>query len=259
MFILGIDTATDILGLAIVENGKMIIDYKIQKKDFTHSAMIILALKNILTMAGVSMERFDAIAVSIGPGSFTGLRIGLATAKGLVFALSIPIVGVNTLESYSFSQKLPPGILCPIVKARKGEYYYTLYQKKKRNDTLFRIAPFLCRDWSSIKEKILLLNQPVYIFGQGLQEIIDSDKNDKISGNIYCLFKEQEPPGAVNVALIGSERVNCQKVDNAATLSPFYIRKSAAEITIEKRVKKKKKIIYHEQKKRNEKHNHFRD
>ena len=240
MFILGIDTATDILGLAIVENGKMIIDYKVQKDDSTHSAMIIPALKNILTMAGLSMESIDAIAISIGPGSFTGLRIGLATAKGLALALSIPIVGVNSLEAYAFSQETPPGILCPMVKARKGEYYYTLYRKNNQNDHPCRVTPFMCRDWSSIKEKILLFHQPVYIFGQGLQEIPGTDHRNQIPGNIHFLFREQEPPGALNVALIGSERMHDQKHDDAATLSPFYIRKSTAEMTIEKQLKTKK-------------------
>jgi len=121
MYILGIDTTTDILSLAIVQNDRMLIDYKMQIEGFTHSAIIIKALQNILAMAGLSLEKFNAIAVSIGPGSFTGLRIGLATAKGLVFALSLPIIGVNSLESYAFSRKFLPGILCPMVKARKGE------------------------------------------------------------------------------------------------------------------------------------------
>ena len=93
-----------------------------------------------------------------------------------------------------------------------------------------RMVPYQCEDWTSIKEKILLLNQPVYVFGQGLQEITGNDKKNRLVENIYYGFKEQEPPGAVNVALIGSKRLHQNQLDNAVTLSPFYIRKSAAEI-----------------------------
>ncbi len=229
MVILGIDTATDVLNLAIIKNEKIIIDYKIQKEGITHSAIIIPVLKNILCMAGLRLESLEGIAVSIGPGSFTGLRIGLATAKGLAFSFSIPIIGVNTLESYSFSRKDLPGILCPMMKARKGEYYFTLYRKENSYDDLIRINRYQCKYWLSIKEKLLELNQPVYIFGQGLMEIMENEKRKKSLSNIHFLFREQDLPGAANVALIGERRISREQADDIYSLSPFYIRKSTAE------------------------------
>ncbi len=231
MKILGIDTATDVLNLAITDNGKIVADYKIEKEKMTHSASIIPVLKDILDITGLGLRDIDGIAVSIGPGSFTGLRIGLATAKGLVFSLSIPIVGVNTLEVYASGWKgLLSGILCPMVKARKGEYYFTLYQKGENGDDLYRIKPYQCKDWLSIKEELLLHHQPVYIFGHGLREIIENKESNNCLENIYFMFKEQEPPGAANVALIGEKKISQKETDSVFDLSPFYIRRSAAEI-----------------------------
>ncbi|MFW5788210.1 MAG: tRNA (adenosine(37)-N6)-threonylcarbamoyltransferase complex dimerization subunit type 1 TsaB [Halanaerobiales bacterium] len=231
MKILGIDTATDVLNLAITDKGKIVADYKIEKEKMTHSAIIIPVLKDILDITELGLRDIDGIAVSIGPGSFTGLRIGLATAKGLVFSLSIPIVGVNTLEVYASNWKrLLPAILCPMVKARKGEYYFTLYQKRKNGDDLYRIKPYQCKDWFSIKEELLLLRQPVYIFGYGLREIIENKNGDNCLENIHFMFNEHEPPGAANVALIGEKKIFLKETDSVLELSPFYIRKSAAEI-----------------------------
>ena len=125
MKILGIDTATDILNLAIIENKTVVYDFKINKAGFTHSAILIPFIENIINFAGYKLNEFDVIAVSIGPGSFTGLRIGLATAKGLSFSLAVPLVGINTLEAYAVQWKDLTGILCPITNRRKGEYYFT--------------------------------------------------------------------------------------------------------------------------------------
>lgn len=234
---MGIDTATNVFNMAIIDNGKIIVDYRIQKEGITHSAIIITVLKNILDITGLGLESLKGIAVSIGPGSFTGLRIGLATAKGLAFSLSIPIIGVNTLESYSFSWKDLPGILCPMIKARKGEYYFTLYQKEQNNDDLTRIEKYQCKDWLSIQEKLLELDQPVYIFGQGLIEIVGNENRNNFLSNIHFLLREQDPPGAANIALIGKVRILKEQTDDVFNLSPFYIRKSTAEIEKEERNK----------------------
>jgi tRNA threonylcarbamoyladenosine biosynthesis protein TsaB len=254
LVILGIDTATDILNLALVENGKMVIDCKIQKAGLTHSALIIPALKDILNIASWGFDKLEGIAVSIGPGSFTGLRIGLATAKGLVFALSIPVIGVNTLESYASNWKTLPGILCPMVKARKGEYYFTLYRRKTNGNNLLRIVPYQCQDWFTIKKNLFLLNQPIYIFGYDLMEIMENEQRSNGSKNIHFMFKEQEPPGAITIALIGEKKIYQKQNDNVLTLSPFYIRRSTAEIKRKVRVGVKEGYL-----KQSERENNFRD
>ncbi len=230
MKILGIDTATNVLNLAIIENRKMIADYMMEKEGTTHSAIIVPALKNIINLTGYKLNELAGIAVSIGPGSFTGLRIGLATAKGIAFSLSIPVIGVNTLESYALSWKDLPGILCPVVKARKGEYYFTFYLKKENSDNLIRIEDYQCKNWINIKEKLLKLAKPVYVFGHGLIEVTESKKINYYPDNIHFIIREQDPPGAVNIALMGERRISKGEKDDIFELSPFYIHRSSAEV-----------------------------
>ncbi|HNR65829.1 MAG TPA: tRNA (adenosine(37)-N6)-threonylcarbamoyltransferase complex dimerization subunit type 1 TsaB, partial [Atribacterota bacterium] len=102
MNILGIDTTAEVLNLAIINKGRFIVDYRINTAEKTHSALILPLFKNMLSFTGIELKTVEGVAVSIGPGSFTGLRIGLSTAKGIAFSLSIPIIGINTLESYAF-------------------------------------------------------------------------------------------------------------------------------------------------------------
>ncbi len=236
MKILGIDTSTDIFNLALIENGRVTADYKIDKEGLTHSSLMISCLKDILRITDSSLKKLDGISVSIGPGSFTGLRIGLATAKGLAYSLSLPITGINCLDSYSLSQKNLPGILCPMIKARKDIYYFTLFNRTDHSNALNRIDNYQCVNWFTIQEKIaaLALNHPVFIFGFGLQDIVKRENNHEKLCNIFFVDREQEPPGAVNVALIGEERMSRKQYDDLFLLSPFYIHKSSAEIKLGK-------------------------
>jgi len=228
--ILGIDTTTDVLNLAITINGVMSFDFMMKREGITHSAIMIPTLKNMLRLTEVKLNELEGIAVSIGPGSFTGLRIGLATAKGLAFSLSIPIAGVNALDSYALQWKELPGILCPIIRARKGEYYFTFYKKRKNNDDLIRIEDYQCIDWFGIKEKLFKFNESIFILGYGLTEIKENNETEQTPKNIHFIIREQEPPGAINVALIGEKKILKKEIDNIFDLSPFYIRKSAAEV-----------------------------
>jgi len=232
VIVLGIDTSTDILDLAISNNDKIIVNYRMYKKKVTHSAIIIPVLQDALKTAGLNLKELEGISICIGPGSFTGLRIGLATAKGLSFSLSLPIVGINSFESYAFNwRSMLSGIFCPIIEARKDEYYYTLYQN---NNSLIRIKPFQCRKWSLIKKELVLLKKQVYVFGSGLNEIIKGKEDDVCLENVHFLNKEQDSPGAVNIALIGERMLSNYEDHDLLTLSPFYIRKSAAEIKKDK-------------------------
>jgi len=189
----------------------------------------------MLRLTEGKLNELEGIAVSIGPGSFTGLRIGLATAKGLAFSLSIPIAGVNALESYALRWKELPGILCPIIRARKGEYYFTFYKKRKNNDNLIRIEDYQCTDWFGIKEKIFKFDESIFIFGYGLTEIIENNETNQYPNNIHFIIREQDPPGAINIARIGEKKILKKENDNIFDLSPFYISKSGAEVKKEKK------------------------
>jgi tRNA threonylcarbamoyladenosine biosynthesis protein TsaB len=230
LIVLGIDTTTEVLNLAITKNGVISFDFMMKREGMTHSANLIPTLQNMLKLTEVKLNELEGIAVSIGPGSFTGLRIGLATAKGLAFSLSIPIAGVNALQSYAQRWKELPGILCPLIRARKEEYYFAFYKKSKNNDDLIRIEDYQCMDWFAIKKKLFKFDKPVFIFGYGLTEIIENNETNKYPNNINFIIRKQEPPGAINIALIGEKKILKKENDNIYDLSPFYIRKSGAEL-----------------------------
>jgi tRNA threonylcarbamoyladenosine biosynthesis protein TsaB len=226
---LGIDTAAKILNLAIIDNGEIIADYKVNTVKGTHSSLILPLLESMLKLNGIKPKQLEGIAVSIGPGSFTGLRIGLSTAKGLAFALSIPIIGINTLESYAFKWMDLPGKLCPIIRARRGEYYFTIFQKKNKNLSI--LENYQCTEWIKIKKKLLSFHGNVYAFGFGLRDIIKEEKIDKSKNieNIYFLTSNQGISSAVSVALIAEKKILAKDYDDINRLSPFYIKKSPAE------------------------------
>lgn len=203
----------------------------INKPGFTHSSILVPSLKNIMEINEIDLIELDGIAVSIGPGSFTGLRVGLATAKGLAFSLSIPIIGVNSLEAYALRWKELPGILCPIIKARKDDYYFTFFKNYKHNNCLSRIEEYQCLNWSSISNILGKYKEQIFIFGQGLLEILRNKKNNICrNDNIKFIIREQDPPGAKYIALIGEQKISRNERDNIYEMSPFYINKSEAEI-----------------------------
>jgi tRNA threonylcarbamoyladenosine biosynthesis protein TsaB len=184
-----------------------------------------------MKIAEINLNELDGIAVSIGPGSFTGLRVGLATAKGLAFSLSIPIIGVNSLEAYALRWKELPGILCPIIKARKDDYYFTFYQKERNNENLIRIEEYQCLNWTKISQIFAKYKEQIFVFGQGLLEILRYDKDRYYhNNNVTFIVREQDPPGAKYIALIGDKKISKSVKDNIYEMSPFYINKSGAEL-----------------------------
>ncbi|MDD4362881.1 MAG: tRNA (adenosine(37)-N6)-threonylcarbamoyltransferase complex dimerization subunit type 1 TsaB [Atribacterota bacterium] len=228
MKILGIDTSTNIMGLSIVEENKILVNCMLQKPGITHSSSLIPFLKNMLDFQGIELKDLAGIAVSVGPGSFTGLRIGLSTAKGIAFALSLPMVGINSLEAYSAKYMNLQGILCPIIKARKDEYYFTFYNNEK-DKRLLRIEEYQCDNWLNIREKINKLKQQVYIMGDSLEDLLSFEKKADQYKAIHFIFQKQDPPGAAIIALMGEEKIKEKEYDDLFQIVPFYIGKSLAE------------------------------
>src|SRR5918996_451671 len=139
MIILGIDTATAIASVALVEDGKLTAE-EIQNnpgKSSTgtvaqprgnHAEIVLPLIQSILTHARVAVADLSGIAVSIGPGSFTGLRVGLATAKGIAYECGLPLVGVSTLHANAARVPNFDGIICSLLDARKNEVYFALFR-----------------------------------------------------------------------------------------------------------------------------------
>lgn len=126
MLVLAIDTATRSCGVALVEGDSLLGEY-VEGAHLSHSSRLMPMVHTLLSVSGRDKRELDGLAVTIGPGSYTGLRIGLATAKVMAAVLGIPVAAVNTLEALAFSAGIPDYPVCPMIDARRGRVYTGLY------------------------------------------------------------------------------------------------------------------------------------
>jgi tRNA threonylcarbamoyladenosine biosynthesis protein TsaB len=135
--ILGIETATQICGVALCQDGKLVGEYRLNIKN-VHAGMLIQYVRRLLADSRLKTADLDAIAVSIGPGSFTGLRIGLASAKGLAFAHEHPVVGVPTLQALASQAPVAQGLIAALLRSRAKEYYGALFERVDFTDRMLQ-------------------------------------------------------------------------------------------------------------------------
>lgn len=241
MRILGIDTSTNHGSVAIAEDGRLLSE-SLLPFDSSYSKTLINSLDGLLEKCKIGINDIDGFAVSIGPGSFTGLRIGLATCKGFHLATGKPIIPVGTLDAIteSFfpdsgflnSSLLTPHselLLCPIIDAKKGEVYASLYKYEKgmikKVEADMVVSPeVLCR---KIKE-------PTIFFGDCIKSYGDFIKN-KLNGLAYFYNDGQNKSVAASIALLGGKIIERGDIEDSAALKPKYIRRSEAEIKLEEK------------------------
>jgi len=126
-FILNIETATKNCSVSIAKNGETIICREIAEEGYSHAEKLHVYIEEVIAEAGVAIEDLVAVAVSQGPGSYTGLRIGVSAAKGLCFALNIPLIAVDTLQTLASQAKVSEGKIIPMLDARRMEVYSEVF------------------------------------------------------------------------------------------------------------------------------------
>ncbi len=217
MKILGIDTATDILGVALTEDKELIVESRSNIKR-AHAEKLINTIEKVLSEVKLKPQDLDGIAVSIGPGSFTGLRIGLAAVKGLAFAADIPVASVPTLDALVLQTQFYPHQIRPLVKAQGDEAYTALYHFEK--GILSRDSGYQVIDINNIseliKEKTLVLN----IGMKNLENFIpeETEKSIEIAPQEFC------KTSGYAVARIGYEKLFKNDVEDIDNLEPFYLK-----------------------------------
>jgi tRNA threonylcarbamoyladenosine biosynthesis protein TsaB len=174
MIWLGIETANTPLSIAIVRDGKVVAEM-VQNIKLTHSAGAMPAIEEILARVGLQASDLDAIAVSEGPGSYTGVRIGVTLAKTLAWTLQIPLVGVASLKALAANAALYNGLICPIFDARRGNVYTAVYQgvtlESLVEDHHAHIADLLER-LKALDAPILFIGTDVDIFWDNIVEVL---------------------------------------------------------------------------------------
>ena len=224
MLVLAIDTTSLVSSVALVSQKSLIGEITL-KTHKTHSERLMPHIVDLLEKAEISKEDLTAVAVSIGPGSFTGLRIGLATAKALAFALKIEIIGVPTLAAMAFGCPSPGILLAPIFDAKKGNVYHALY-KWKKGEMLEIQAPRVISIEKVISEHSRA-SEPVMFMGEAAE--LYNDRIISGGDNLLLAPPQVIMPRAANVGLLGIKLIVGGITNDAMTLEPLYIRISEAE------------------------------
>lgn len=233
MKILGIDTSTKICSLGLVEEMDILAEYNLSSYYQKTSSILVFAIKDILEGVGLKLSDIDGIAVSIGPGSFTGLRIGLGVAKGLSYATSLPLLAIPTLDALAFSLKGIPFLVCPILESKRDEIYSAVFREV---DGLNKIIDYNCEDINSLLAKLSFLKEKIVFIGEGIKKYRKTIEG-KLGRNALFVGPHLALPRGVNVAFLGLEKLKKGEEENIHTLSPLYLKKSEAEIIWEKKYK----------------------
>jgi tRNA threonylcarbamoyladenosine biosynthesis protein TsaB len=221
--ILGLDTSTEILGLALLREGRVVSSLSLAVGR-SHSEKLPGTLDRFLSEAGALVTDLSGMAVSIGPGSFTGLRVGLSLAKGMTSTLGLPLVGVQTLKALAWRyrpSRLPIGA---ILDARKGEVFYSLFEE--REGKLERKTPDSALSPEALANEI---RDPTLFVGSGVRVYGDFLQNRLGSLAIYA-SPNPESPDPADIAYLGWQRLRKGERDDLEALEPVYIRASDAEL-----------------------------
>ena len=213
--ILSIETATKVCSVALHRKGVLIGSQELflEKSHATHLAVMI---KQLLSNCQVEMKDLDAVAVSKGPGSYTGLRIGVATAKGLCYALEVPLIGVNTLTAMAYQlENMPLGIdyLCPMLDARRMEVYCQVLNNDLTlvlDTSAMVISDTSFEEWRKLGK--------VLFFGNG------SDKCREVLNGTSSIFVGGVQPSATTVGEVAYSQYLNQETEDLAYFEPFYLK-----------------------------------
>ena len=233
MKILGIDTSSMAASVAVIEDNKLICEYTINTKK-THSQKLMPMIENMLGLSDLNVREIDAIAVCEGPGSFTGLRIGMATAKAIAHVNDIPVIGVNSLEALAANMNLCDKKICSILDAQRNQVYTGRYQYE--GTKLVEIKEIgiqqideLLEELAQSKEEWILVGEAVYKYEDKIREISNieipaASNNVTKAGSLCSVAKVKFDEG--------------KDIFDCYTVNPLYIRKSQAEEQYEEKQRK---------------------
>jgi tRNA threonylcarbamoyladenosine biosynthesis protein TsaB len=195
-------------------------------KDYSHSSLLTSFIEDIIREAGISMTDLTAVSVSQGPGSYTGLRIGVSAAKGLCYGLDIPLISVNSLEALAYhfregllkrSDFILPAALealfCPMIDARRMEVYYALYDSRLREKRKTRAEVITMESFGPLLEK-----HKIFFFGDG------AEKCRPLLGSPNAMVFPEVWPSAKGLISLAQEKYERGKFENLAYFEPFYLK-----------------------------------
>jgi tRNA threonylcarbamoyladenosine biosynthesis protein TsaB len=218
MLLLGLDTATQIASVGVTRGDEIMAEASTRAAS-NHTETLLPLIAEALAQANVSLRDIEGLGVSIGPGSFTGLRIALGTVKGLAYATGRKVVGVPTLEALAYTVRDWEGLVCPLLDARKREVYAALFQRSQSGE----LTTVLPAQVSALEKVLRQITAPCVFLGDGV-ETYGTAIRDHCGAQAHLLpFATHHPRGAV-VAQLAWRRLSCGDADDIATLVPSYVR-----------------------------------
>ena len=231
MLLLAIDTTTRVCSVALGDHEKILAEYHLNVKN-THSQRLMPLIVSLFRDSGIDKSRLEGVALSIGPGSFTGIRIGMATAKGLCQGLNIPAVGVMTLDALAEACAFFSGLICPILDARKNQVYTALYRGAASDPEMLQPAAALSIDelghrLAAYEDEVIFLGDAVESYGGALRQILGQR------------YREVPLPSRFNrAALVLQKGIKIWQEKGPVSpyaLKPLYIRLPEAERRLQER------------------------
>ncbi len=224
MKILALDTGTSSQSVALLNEQELIGEYTFCCET-SHARSLFKTMQLLLKDSHLTIEDIDGLAASVGPGSFTGLRIGISTVKGLALASKKPVAGIHTLDALAFNLMFARGLICPIIDAKKGEVYTAIY-KMDEHGGFIKLTADMAIDMKSLLERI---HEPTIFTGPALK--MYRTLISETMGELATFATGQvSTVHASSVAYLGLRRLKQGLIEDIVSLAPIYVRPSEAEI-----------------------------
>ncbi len=224
MKILAFETSAKAASVALMENGKLLGE-SYQNTGLTHSQTLMVMAEDLLKTCGLTAKDVEAVAVAAGPGSFTGVRIGVAAAKGFAWGAQLPCYGVSTLDAMARSLGVYQGYVVPAMDARRSQVYTAIFHAQK--GMLTRLEEDMAISLAELKEKIKNFEEPVFLVGDGAL-LCYNTLLEEVPG-LVLPPEHRVHQRASGVALAAQAQLDAGAAGDGGTLTPNYLRLSQAE------------------------------
>jgi tRNA threonylcarbamoyladenosine biosynthesis protein TsaB len=231
MRVLSLDSSTEAASIAVIDENKLLgeITFNFEKQ---HSVVLMSMIDNLLSNLHIGIDSLDGFVVSRGPGSFTGLRIGMATIKGLCLGSSKPFVSVSSLDSLAYNLSFAPGIICPILDALRNNVYTCLYTFK--NGNLEPVSDYMAVSIDELIELLKAKDMPVYVIGDAVDKF--REKFIESLSEVYFAPPHLNLARGSSLGELGIKLLSSGANEDLNTSTPIYLRKSQAEREYDKKM-----------------------
>ncbi|KNY27141.1 tRNA (adenosine(37)-N6)-threonylcarbamoyltransferase complex dimerization subunit type 1 TsaB [Pseudobacteroides cellulosolvens] len=231
MKVLAVDTSSTVAAVAIIDDEVLLGEYFINNRK-THSQKLMPMIKELMDSLGLTPEDIDIYAASVGPGSFTGLRIGVTSIKAMAYALEKPVISVPTLDALAYNAQDRSAVICPIMDARNNQVYTALYRFVDKG--ISKESEYMALPIEELMHMFVNTGNKVCFVGDGVdrhREYLHNELGEKCSFAPHNLILNK----ASSVAQLALTAAKAGKLENPVDMVPFYLRKSQAEQEYDRR------------------------